>query len=871
MATTDRRLRTRLRRISALEPAWKPLCACLTFEDKLSLLVYAYDYDLDEFVRFLQFEDTIEHCFPHDLLVDVAAAHGCVHALERLLRLADLRSYPGLEQATKTCVPVALTERTRTMCWLNRYRPHLYSGGVVIPAVERGDEELAQWLHTTCVYDVETVMGTAVKNGHFEVAQWLADHQASALRQHPPPPASEIPHVQVVIRLNDPEFSRQVLYWVIRRGKVTSHWFCLRRNEDTTILYCKDGIESLEKYGARTMDALSFAISVGDADLVRRIHVIDSLRPAYTEAIAVAAGRGDLSMMQWLRAACGYGIPWQSMAVAARSGHVDVLEWLEETCGLCVDASALFLLACQHGRLNVAQWVCRRLPDCELNAGNMIIPDDKDAQSRVRQVLKWLCVENKLGNAMLKFAAGCGCLPVVEELVDALGVLSNKSFTGDLYSAFEIACVNGHLPMVQWILETRQVDLSRHYGRAWNTPFKNALLNRRQDVVEFLLEEDREHCTNVEGHILLHLVGAGEMEMARTIYELDDILSLRGWGSDLKDVYVTTNHRDSLQFLLPPSNAATSAVREHLKELAQWCLSDDMIDDEEIRCIAKWMAQYGDLDLLRVLVVLGEDEELGYEDLDASNRAVLGSVLNYTKAGDIVCTLLEQSPSLIGKEVVEWAAEHRRVDVLECIQALAVEDPSCLASMGGIEILHQAALAACNHGHVAVLEWVLRASETLSTIDLVVEKPEQPERVTTKGGAVIVRVAGMALEDTKSNPTSSDPWRLTMRTAVLAGQRRVIEWLDAHGIDNSGGQRVYESYVTAACRYGHQEVVEWLWTRRTTSEATDHVWKRGLQHALNNGHTTLVKWLVGATAKLSSDLTVVLREAQEYLEENERY
>ncbi|TMW60069.1 hypothetical protein Poli38472_000111 [Pythium oligandrum] len=813
----SRRTRTRLSGLDAIETTWKPLCEALGYEDKLSLLVFALGHNVDAIVHYLQYDDEAS-TFPEELVVDVAAAQGCVFALQRLLHVREASVHPGFERVMQSYEPEEWNERTRMMHWLNKYRPHVYETDVMCSAATRGDLEAVQWLHTTCVYDLHNALKGALGKGHVDVAQWLVDHQSTALkRQNPAMSSEETQEISQLITADS-----RIAYAVLVRNHTTERWFIKRNNDKNTeyavVLRCADGLEAMSRYGAPTMDALAFVVSLGDLDLAKAVYADENVRPERSEAIAVAARCGNVEAIKWLRDTCKYSIPSHSISEAVRGGHVAVIEWLEAVGGLRVDSSRVLHWACQYGRQNVVEWICERDPEVKLSANRLTGIAEAETRDRVKDVLEWLRLHCKVefDKHLLLLAAGCGSLPIVQTMH-----LTHTNASRYLDEAFRVACGKGQLAVVTYLINSGAVTPS-------DVALMNAINGGYFDIVKDLIMMAPLGHSNLEPRWIVKAAHKGHMDMAKWLYKHSQIIAFENPTWCFPQYFKIGSRRDQVRHLLPPTSQKRPAVDENLRELVQWLLEDKHVRGTMLRDLAQWAAQRGDIELLRVLISLGVDEERGYEDRDSSNQAVLTSVLEFTKAGDIVSTLLEQSPSLADESVVKWAAQYSQLTAFEQCGGTIKEDSSLAAT------LHQAIVIACHHGQVDVLERALRGTRHPSD-DLI--SPTQSGETIEHG-----QTAESDDNTDSSKTNSADPWRRAMWTAVKAGQVDVMEWLASHNLDTNVKERSYDSFVATACRHGHLKAAQWLW-RHYDRPSEEQMWKRGLRHAKDYGHASLAQWI----------------------------
>ncbi|TMW67534.1 hypothetical protein Poli38472_011154 [Pythium oligandrum] len=209
-----------LRRLVAVEPVWTLATYYLTYDDTVTLYIAALEADeLQTVVRSLEYEVETVNFSGKDrqLVLHCAAAHGCVHAVKKLMRDAQGSTGKKLHRHMRQYVPSTSNTRTKTMQWLNTFRPYLYPEDIMYTAAARGDMESVEWLHTTCKYKKHVAMESAVSKGHLSIAQWLYEHVEKTLVRDFTP-AREWESIRMLVPLGD----RGMMNWIARvPGRIT--------------------------------------------------------------------------------------------------------------------------------------------------------------------------------------------------------------------------------------------------------------------------------------------------------------------------------------------------------------------------------------------------------------------------------------------------------------------------------------------------------------------------------------------------------------------------------------------------------------------------------------------------------------------------
>lgn len=257
----------------------------------------------------------------------------------------------------------------------------------------------------------------------------------------------------------------------------------------------------------------------------------DHLYPPLLYAFELSAEGGHLPVLQWLfqrfaetplreRLTPSFDPIFQALEGAMRGGHLGVIRWLLEVAGFgrellnwgylitCCDALAkrppCESLICekdtsQASALEVAKYVADRLPQkCfskeehraemlralkGLSAGGSLIGVEWLAEklSWTREDAAW-CLDRADWHP-LAMAARNGHLAVVKWWVNFCGLDLIRSQTRELDMMLESACDAGHLPVVQWLVDTfAPIEFFPHGA----TRVLNALVRHDYRTVEWL-------------------------------------------------------------------------------------------------------------------------------------------------------------------------------------------------------------------------------------------------------------------------------------------------------------------------------------------------------------------------------------------------
>lgn len=213
----------------------------------------------------------------------------------------------------------------------------------------------------------------------------------------------------------------------------------------------------------------------------------------------IAAGNGDLQMVQWVCSLAEDANVWKALDEAVIKCHLNVVQWIMkhprkvdnslhtamETCARDVDKLLVVRLdgPATSGRLDVVEWLLQHYADhCCVNGG------DLDA---VRQghfgIVRLLRMNNVKGcsNRVLRAAAEGGHLDIVKWLYEN-GTEIQPGFANN---ATNTAATNGFLDVVKWLQENTS-------ERTTTLAIDGAAANGHLDVIQWLHESHDAGCTS---------------------------------------------------------------------------------------------------------------------------------------------------------------------------------------------------------------------------------------------------------------------------------------------------------------------------------------------------------------------------------------
>ena len=330
--------------------------------------------------------------------------------------------------------------------WLLKKRGSMLDRQVMVEAAASGKVELVRWLgQRGCQCWGLPIMETAARYGHLALVKWLRTSRKYNWNE------SEVGHVGIgVMQEAILSGNLELVQWLWAAG-------------------CPHG---------STSSAISNAARTGNRDLVRWLHAKPgcSVRQNDTRSIYVAAGRGDLEMVQLAVHQLGGGWSPEAAAAATRGGHLEVIQWMRANCPWnpsnatmeqavasgnlelvqwlrtegcpSSDESGLLLLAAEKGHLALAQWLLQE-PDFTATSMDSRVMLNA-ARSGSLELVQWLRTEGcPWTPSVVEAAVESGNLKLVRWLTTTGRCPWNDSPT------LRAAVRNGDLEMVQWLRSLR--------------------------------------------------------------------------------------------------------------------------------------------------------------------------------------------------------------------------------------------------------------------------------------------------------------------------------------------------------------------------------------------------------------------------------
>lgn len=196
------------------------------------------------------------------------------------------------------------------------------------------------------------------------------------------------------------------------------------------------------------------------------------------ETIAAAAGRGQLTMLQWLMVhrradwkAATNNSAIDLMACAATGGYLEMVQWMYDS-GIPL-TSTVMDAAAAGGHLVVVAWLASNTTEgCTTNT------IDGAAANGHLAVVEWLHFNRLEGCTTHAMDAAAG-----NNHLDVVQWLHSHRHEGCSVAAMDLAAANGHLDMLAWIHQHTQAGCSHH-------AIEGAAAQGRLDVLQWL----QDHC-----------------------------------------------------------------------------------------------------------------------------------------------------------------------------------------------------------------------------------------------------------------------------------------------------------------------------------------------------------------------------------------
>ena len=296
--------------------------------------------------------------------------------------------------------------------WLCKERGSMLDRKVMIDAATSGNIDLVRWLgQRGCQCWGLPIMEAAARYGHLALVKWLRTSR----------------------KYNWNGESNGVMQEAILGGNLELvQWLWAAG--------CPHG---------NTSSAISNAARTGNRDLVRWLHAKPgcSVRQNDTRSIFVAAGRGDLEMVQLVHQLGGGWSPEAAVA-AIQGGHLEVIQWMRANCPWN-PSNAMMVEAVASGNLEVVQWL--RTEGCPSSEEYRLLL--LAAEKGHLALVQWLFQEQdftatSMDTRVMLHAARSGSLELVQWLRREGGCPWRPSMV-------EAAAKSGNLELVKWLRAER--------------------------------------------------------------------------------------------------------------------------------------------------------------------------------------------------------------------------------------------------------------------------------------------------------------------------------------------------------------------------------------------------------------------------------
>ncbi|TMW60065.1 hypothetical protein Poli38472_000107 [Pythium oligandrum] len=425
------------------------------------------------------------------------------------------------------------------------------------------------------------------------------------------------------------------LAWTLK-AHFPERWFCLRDPKAPNGVIIDGSTDDKLRFsrGVSSMDALAFAVSVGDLGLLQRIHQDKDLcsDTNKSEAVSLAARLGRLEMMTWLAEQGIDAISDRVVYDAARSGRLEALQWVHSCERLqSFDPRVLLSAGVASGRQDVVEWICETFPTASLTLDRKSGEYLRDVE--VASVLEWLCVKGRAQPEEWTIQVACRAdsVPLLRLLMERIPQL--KVDFSSLGNRWCEACARGHLEVVQYLYE--EFDVYRDYA------FEYAAGNGHKKVAEYLFGVNPVKCRAISKETVVRTIYDGHVDVLEWVYSVHKVDLVTVWHDAVVYYFKTVSLRDALAF----PGTRTPKTDTGLRAVAQWALDRDEFWVHDLQIVAKWAAQRCQVDIL-LSVVATIIKHLEHHSLTrhAQLGKVLDAVVENTTPGDVVQTILQQDP-----------------------------------------------------------------------------------------------------------------------------------------------------------------------------------------------------------------------------------
>jgi hypothetical protein len=259
---------------------------------------------------------------------------------------------------------------------------------------------------------------------------------------------------------------------------------------------------------------------------------------------ALAAGNGNLEMLQWIFGLSTDMNPWEALDEAIRNCHLEVAKWVMKqprrseldlvgtpgSSGPDADKTRRINLdgPVAAGCLEMVEWLIRyNVDECYVSGGDLEAA--RQGHFEIIRLLRTNHIEG-CSDGVLSAAAEGGHLELVKWLCSQVGLVR-----GVTNNATDVAATNGHLDVVQWLHENTP-------ERATTFAMDGAASNGHLDVIQWLPNNQEQGCTS---SAMDQAAASGHLEVVKWLHEHQS----EGCTARAMDQAASAGHLDVVQWL----------------------------------------------------------------------------------------------------------------------------------------------------------------------------------------------------------------------------------------------------------------------------------------------------------------------------------
>ncbi|ETI32920.1 hypothetical protein PPTG_05683 [Phytophthora nicotianae INRA-310] len=283
----------------------------------------------------------------------------------------------------------------------------------------------------------------------------------------------------------------------------------------------REPIEEMDPFYRRYQFNRTVEIAAANGDLETVKWLIESHNPDFlSKAVAAAAANGHLHILQWLfdtHREIGY---WGAteMCGALENSQAKVVEWLRENAVPRKDSlKKVMEAAAAAGNVEVVEWLFK---DCRASAEDALWSAQTNKQW---EMAKWILDNCGIVGPWIDWD-----LPAKDGALSFMQYLRSRSIGGPGFYTLQVAALNGHVEVVEWLHDELRVPFSPTLWHAADNGHLNviqwmhdngykhggaaimdsAAMYGQLDVVKWLHDNREEGCTEqamdgaaTEGHL----------------------------------------------------------------------------------------------------------------------------------------------------------------------------------------------------------------------------------------------------------------------------------------------------------------------------------------------------------------------------------